>query len=126
MKTEQEIQEADRKDQEIRVKSWRKEKAAQLAFDKATNEESEEFEKVVRPAQERWKTFSAPYRESLRLKLLDIRKEKDDAITELQVNWENCPKCGTSYGRYQVYCSNDKCQLNLVLEKSYRERIVKC
>ena len=117
MKTGQEVQEANRKAQEIEKKAEREGKAAQRVFNKATRKESEEFEKVVRPAQERWERFSASHLKILSDKLLGIRRARDSAIAELQANWGNCPKCGTPYGRYQVYCGNDKCRLNLVLEK---------
>jgi len=113
MKTEQEIQEVDGKAQKINNKANKAEKAAQLTFNEATKEESDEFEKVVRPAQKRWQEFSAPHREALRTKLLAIKKVRDEAIAELQIDWGNCPKCGTSYGRYEVFCRNDVCRINL-------------
>lgn len=117
VKTEQEVQEANRKAQEIEEEAEREEKAARGVFNKATEKESKKFEKAVRPAQERWKKFSSPHLMILSDKLSDIRKAKNNAIAGLQASWENCPECGTPYGRYQVCCGNDKCKLNLVLEK---------
>ncbi len=114
MKTEQEIQEASDKDIKIRTKAARKEIAAQVVFQIATKKELAEFEKVVRPAQKRWQEFSTPHRAILNTKILAIRKDQDEAIGELQANWENCPKCETPYGRYDTFCCNDKCKINLL------------
>lgn len=115
MKTKEKIEEADKKERVIRRESAKQRELAQLEYDKATKEEAELFAQVRDPALARWQKFSEPYFKELIGRLSVICQVEEDALGEIRKDWGNCPRCQTLYGRFQVFCSNEKCRTNFLL-----------
>ena len=113
-KTEQEILEADKQEFKIEQKKIAGRQAARREFNKATKEEWEEYQKVWKPARERWEKFSELFFEVMQTKLVANRKAYDEALAKVRGNWKVCPKCGASAARYQTYCTDEKCGTNLL------------
>lgn len=114
MRTKQEIREADKRELEIETEYKVADKAARLEFQEATKEAFAEYEAVWKPAREKWGAFSQPHFGTLRVRLATNRKTRDDALAEARSGWAKCPRCGTSAARYQTFCTNDKCGINLL------------
>jgi len=114
MKTEQEIQEANKRERETEVERDRADRAARLEYEKATKEEWDRYEALWKPAKERWETFSRPFFEVWQAKRVVNGKAESEALAEARCNWQECPRCGASANRYQVFCTDDKCGINLL------------
>ena len=115
MKTELEIQEADEKEKRIEEERKVADKAACLEFHEATKEEWDRYKKVWNPAKKRWEKFSKPHFDNLRTRLAANEKAEFAALVEARKDWRECPKCGTLAARFQVFCQNEKCGVNLCL-----------
>ena len=114
LKSEQERLEADKRELEIVAELTAANNAAQVEFSKATKEEWERYERIWTPARERWAAFIRPYFEALAAKMVANQKAGDEAFAKVRGNWKECPHCGAKAGRYQVFCSVDKCGTNLL------------
>jgi len=108
-RTEREIQ-ADKRELEIKVERDKADKAANFEFNEVTKEEQALFQ----PALERWRAFYRPYFEALQVKLVANRKVESEALAEVRSHWKKCPRCGALAARYQTFCTDDKCGLNLL------------
>jgi len=117
MKTEREIQEADLKEQEIKREKAVVDRAAQSEFNNSTREAWEEYERIWKPARERWEKYSLPHFKVLQAKLVASSEAESKALGEVRGNWQKCPKCGLPAARYQTYCIDDKCGTNLILNR---------
>ena len=118
MKTEQEIQEADKRERKIKIEKMVADKAAQWEYNDATKEAWEEYDAVWKPAREKWEAFQGPYFKTLQGKLVAANKAEMEALAEVRANWKECPRCGLSAARYQVFCTGDKCRANLLTYSS--------
>ncbi len=105
MKTQQEIQEADKREREIGAEKAAADKAAHKEFVEATKEE----QALYLPALKRWLAFYRPYWEARQAKMVAAGKAEIEALAEVRGNWKVCPKCRTSAARYQFHCVGDKC-----------------
>ena len=112
-----EVIEANRREAEIEAEAEAAERAAYLEYNEATKEAFAEYERVWLPAKAKWEAFQEPHFKRLQERLVAIQAAKMEALSEVRRNWGNCPRCGTPTARYQVFCLNDKCRINLLLEQ---------
>ena len=118
MKTEQEIYEADEAEERIKIEKEEADKQAYTEFNKATASAWKEYEEIWKPAREKWEKFFALPFKKLQAELVKNNKRKDEALIKVRKDWQVCPECGTSASRFQVFCSNKECELNLVTARS--------
>jgi len=108
---------ANEKEEELEAWAEKERVAAQLAFNEATNAAWSEYEAVWKPAKEKWEAFSKPFFAELTSKLKDIGKRLSEKLEGSRSNWSECPRCGASTNRFQVFCGEDTCRVNLLLWK---------
>lgn len=106
---------ANEKEDEIEAWVEKEQAAARLAFSKATSAAWSEYEAVWKPARERWEAFSKPFFAKLASKFKDVEKELSRKLGEARKDWSKCPKCGVPTARFQVFCSDEECGVNLLL-----------
>ena len=80
MKTEQEIQEADKREREIEIEKIVADKAAYLEYSEATREAFEEYKHVWSPAREKWEAFQEPHSKRLQERLVAANKVEEEAL----------------------------------------------
>jgi len=117
IKTEQEVYEADKREVEIRAEREEADRVAYLEFNEATKEAFAEYKAVWYPAKERWEAFASPFLEKMRIRVSANIKAEAEALVTVRSNWRKCPHCGTTVSRYQSFCSNDKCEKQLLARK---------
>jgi len=105
---------ANEKEDEIEAWVEREQVAARLAFNEATRAAWLEYEAVWKPAKEKWEAFSKPFFAKLTSRLRAIEKELSEKLGEVRKDWSKCPKCGVPTARFQVFCSEEKCGVNLL------------
>jgi len=105
---------ANKKEAEINAWFEEQEELARIAFYNATRAAWDAYEAIWKPAREKWEAFSRPYFVEFTTKQGKLQTERSNRIGKVRANWDQCPICGTSYDRFQVWCSNLKCNTNLI------------
>ncbi len=114
-KTDEEIQKANKREEEIKAAKEEADNVAHLEFSKATEKAFGDYIAVWEPARKKWEKFQEPFFDVLHVKLAANSKTEGDALAEVRGNWRVCPKCGLPASRYQTFCSGRKCETNLLL-----------